>query len=75
MNNLDHISKSVETIFWAKILEFFDVDPGWKKILPDPQHGEKKIKLVWITSLGFSKIVKNQNAFRYIILAGPLFGK
>jgi hypothetical protein len=28
MNNLDHISESLETIFWVKILKFFDVDPG-----------------------------------------------
>jgi hypothetical protein len=28
MNNPDHISESLEPIFWVKILEFFDVDPG-----------------------------------------------
>jgi hypothetical protein len=28
MNNPDHISESLETIFWAKILKFFDADPG-----------------------------------------------
>jgi hypothetical protein len=28
MNNPDHISKSLETIFWFKILKFFDADPG-----------------------------------------------
>jgi hypothetical protein len=28
MNNPDHISESLETIFWAKTLEFFDADPG-----------------------------------------------
>jgi hypothetical protein len=28
MNNLDHISYSLETIFGAKILEFFDAVPG-----------------------------------------------
>jgi hypothetical protein len=28
MNNPDHISESLETIFWAKILEFFGADPG-----------------------------------------------
>jgi hypothetical protein len=29
MNNQDHISESVETIFWVKILKFFfDADPG-----------------------------------------------
>jgi hypothetical protein len=28
MNIPDHISESVETIFWIKILIFFDADPG-----------------------------------------------
>jgi hypothetical protein len=28
MNNPDHISESLETIFWVKILEFFDAVPG-----------------------------------------------
>jgi hypothetical protein len=44
MNNPDHISESLETIFWAKILKFFDADlgsgkekiqirdPGWEKL-------------------------------------------
>jgi hypothetical protein len=30
MNNPDHISESLETIFGVKILKFFDADPGWK---------------------------------------------
>jgi hypothetical protein len=43
MNNKDHISESLETMFWVKILEFFDADPGRKKFgsginIPDPQH-------------------------------------
>jgi hypothetical protein len=28
MNNPDHISESLETIFGLKILKFFDSDPG-----------------------------------------------
>ncbi len=32
MNNPDHISESLETIFWVKILRFFDADLGWNKI-------------------------------------------
>jgi hypothetical protein len=49
MNNLDHISESLKTIFWVKKLKFFDVDPGWKsrihdpgsgRNIPDPQHRE-----------------------------------
>ncbi len=45
MNNADHISESLETIFWVNLLKFFDAypgsgirdgkiwirDPGWKK--------------------------------------------
>jgi hypothetical protein len=51
MNILDHISESLETIFWIKILKFFDADaePVFgnlfeprsgirEKHLPDPQH-------------------------------------
>jgi hypothetical protein len=26
--NLDYISESLKTIFWVKILKFFDADPG-----------------------------------------------
>jgi hypothetical protein len=28
MSNPDHISESLETIFWVKILKFFDGVPG-----------------------------------------------
>ncbi len=28
MKILDHISESLETIFWVKILKFFDADAG-----------------------------------------------
>jgi hypothetical protein len=28
MNKPNHISKSLETIFWDKILKFFDADSG-----------------------------------------------
>jgi hypothetical protein len=31
MNNTDHIFYSLETIFWVKILKFFDADPGWRQ--------------------------------------------
>jgi hypothetical protein len=33
MNNPYHISESLETIFWVKILKYFMRirDPGWKK--------------------------------------------
>jgi hypothetical protein len=51
MNIPDHISESLETIFWVKIFKSFDedagifltLDPGWKKFgsginILDPQH-------------------------------------
>jgi hypothetical protein len=47
MNNPNHISESIETIFWLKILYLNSLmriqDPGWKKFgsginIPDPQH-------------------------------------
>jgi hypothetical protein len=28
MNKPDHISERLQTIFWVKILKFFDADPG-----------------------------------------------
>jgi hypothetical protein len=53
MNNPDHISESLETVFWVKILKFFNADlgtgmekfgSGMEKIririnIADPQHG------------------------------------
>ncbi len=50
VKNQGHIFKSVETIFWVKILKFSDADPGWKNSdsgwkkfesgisIPGPQH-------------------------------------
>jgi len=35
MNNPDHISESLETIFWVKLLKFFDAAPGWKNSDPE----------------------------------------
>jgi hypothetical protein len=31
-NNPDHISESLETICWVKMLKFFVADMGWKKL-------------------------------------------
>jgi hypothetical protein len=43
MNNLNHISWSLETIFGVKILKFFDADPesGMRKIRIRDQGWEK----------------------------------
>jgi hypothetical protein len=47
MNNPDHISWSLETIFWGvKILKFFDEDPGpgMEKVwIRDPGSGRKNV--------------------------------
>jgi hypothetical protein len=46
MNNPDHISESLETIFWLNIPKFFDADPGlgiWDGKNSDPGcRGSKK---------------------------------
>jgi hypothetical protein len=44
MNHLDHISESLETIFWVKILKFFDADPGWKNLDPGSEMGKNRIR-------------------------------
>jgi hypothetical protein len=45
MKNPDHsISESLETIFWVKILKFFDADPGFvMENMPIRDPGCKKI--------------------------------
>jgi hypothetical protein len=40
MNNPDHIFESLETIFWVKILKFFDADSVWKKFGSGIQGGK-----------------------------------
>jgi hypothetical protein len=38
MNTQDHISENLKTIFWVKILKFFDPDPGSRIFLVgDPE--------------------------------------
>jgi hypothetical protein len=55
MNISDHISESLETFFWFKILKLFDADPdpGWKILdpgsginIPDPQHWAHLLRLL-----------------------------
>ena len=41
MNNPDHIFLSLETIFWVKILKFFDADPGWRQFGSGIRDGKK----------------------------------
>jgi hypothetical protein len=40
MNILDHIFESLETVFWVKILKFFNPDPGSGNIF-DPRSGRR----------------------------------
>jgi hypothetical protein len=52
MNKPDHISESLEPIFWVKILEFFDVDPGagMEKIrIRDKHPGSATLLLIKVT--------------------------
>jgi hypothetical protein len=57
MNNPDHISESLETIFWVKMLNFFDGDPG---------SGMEN------TDLGWEKF-GSATVFFFIFLGGDLF--
>jgi hypothetical protein len=43
MNNQDHISESLETVFLVKILIFFKADPG--SGIQDPGSGMEKIRI------------------------------
>jgi hypothetical protein len=52
MNNPDHISESLETIFWVNILKFFDADPG---------SGMEKI---WIRDPGWKKFGSGMEKIR-----------
>jgi hypothetical protein len=46
MNNLDHISESLETVICVKILKLFDADPGSRIFLTlDPGTGMEKIRI------------------------------
>ncbi len=52
MNNPDHISESLEPIFWVKIFEFFDVDQGsgMEKIRNREKHpGSATLLLIKVT--------------------------
>jgi hypothetical protein len=44
MNNPNHISESLETIFGVKILKFFDGDQGWKKFGSGIRNGKIPIR-------------------------------
>ncbi len=49
LNNPNHISESLDTLFWAKILKFFDADPGsgMEKIRIWDKH-PGSATLIWI---------------------------
>jgi hypothetical protein len=52
MNNSDHISESLETIFMIKIIKFFDADPrfGMEKVRIRDKHAG-------YATLPFSKVI------------------
>jgi hypothetical protein len=69
MNIPDHISESLETIFWFKILKFFDadpesgifltLDPGWKKILIRDKHpGSARLQFLHRLSIEIATFFK-----------------
>jgi len=52
MNNTDHINKSLETIFWVKILKFFDADP---------ETGIEKMKIKYPGCQKFGSMIRNKH--------------
>ena len=81
MNNPDHISESSETIFWVKILKFFDadpgsgilmtLDPGWKNSDPGSTTHDFRIRicispLPWfVTSRNNASYILKKEVDRY----------
>ncbi len=54
MNIPDHISESLETIFWIKILKLFDADPGSGNLFDlDPGSEMEKIR-IWDKNPGYA---------------------
>jgi hypothetical protein len=69
INNPDHISESLETIFCVKILKFFDADPGWKKF----ESGIKIRNTVHMYIKGLRQETKKFAKFKYkIALTGSI---
>jgi hypothetical protein len=64
INNRDHISESLETIFGVKIIKFFDLDPGSGIFLTiDPGSGVEKNR-IWDKHPGSATLPpKNLNCF------------
>jgi hypothetical protein len=47
MNNPDHVSGSLGTVFWVKILTFFDADPGSVMEKIKIRDGKKFVSGIW----------------------------
>jgi hypothetical protein len=57
INKPDQISESLETIFCAKVLKFFDADPGWKNFGSGIRDGKisdpgSEMENFWIRDTG-----------------------
>jgi hypothetical protein len=68
MNIPDHISESLETIFWVKILNFFDADadPGIFMTL-DPGSGMEKFGSgIWYKHPGSATLLTEIRAFEQV---------
>ncbi len=71
MNHPDHIAESLETIFWVKILKFFDADPGsgLEKIqIRDKHPGSTipKLQLKTLQVLGVTILLNHRTQRRYL---------
>jgi hypothetical protein len=63
MNNQDHISESLEIIFWVKILKFLDATPrsGMEKI----RIRDKHLECATLVTIYKKATVLKKNTFTY----------
>jgi|688.fasta_scaffold2136974_1 hypothetical protein len=67
MNSPDHISESLETNFWVKILTIFDADsdPGWEKFGSGMEKNRSRDK-----HPGYATLVKSEE--KNAVLSGTI---
>jgi hypothetical protein len=71
MNNPDHISQSLETIVWVKILNFFGEKVGSGINIPDSQDcqkTDKKVIYFFLDIYGFPNSRNNIRLFKHFLI-------
>ncbi len=79
MNILEHISESLETIFWVKIFNFLDADadPGSVMTISDPQHrvryGTVPHRTVYVHRISKFPFMQFFSCSDYFFSSNPVF--